>query len=129
MHLGYRNGLGKKCGDEISRKWNVRTCFGLYGSQRRNLQDCMERGVVEDMRRMQHRGFGSVAEKVQRDASFLTLNSDDISYFKGVLGEKNVVEDEERLAIANTDWMHKYRGSSKLLLQPRTTEEVDFLNS
>ena len=89
----------------------------------------MEGGVVEEMRRIQHRGFGSQAEKVQRDASFSTLNSEDISYFKGVLGEKNVVEDEERLEIANTDWMHKYRGSSKLLLQPRTTEEVEFFNS
>lgn len=57
---------------------------------------------------------------------FSTLNSDDISYFKGVIGEKNVIQDEERLLTANTDWMRKYRGSSKLLLQPSSTEEVGF---
>ncbi|XP_015889880.2 D-2-hydroxyglutarate dehydrogenase, mitochondrial isoform X2 [Ziziphus jujuba] len=74
--------------------------------------------------RFQHRGFGSDATKIQRNPLFSTLNSEDISYFKGVLGEKNVIQDEERLLTANTDWMHKYRGSSKLLLQPRSTEEV-----
>ncbi|PRQ47480.1 putative oxidoreductase [Rosa chinensis] len=121
---GYGNGFGKKCRDDVIRKWNGRACFGLYGYQGKNFRDCMERGVLDDTRRIQHRGFGSLAEKVQRNASFSTLNSDDISHFKGILGEKNVVEDEERLTIANTDWMHKYRGSSKLLLQPRSTEEV-----
>ena len=30
------------------------------------------------------------------------------------------------LSAVNTDWMHKYRGSSKLLLLPRTTQEVHF---
>ncbi|KAJ6378878.1 hypothetical protein OIU78_028985 [Salix suchowensis] len=42
----------------------------------------------------------------------------------GVLGEKNVVQDEDRLETANIDWMHKYKGFSKLLLLPRNTEEV-----
>ncbi|RVW51792.1 D-2-hydroxyglutarate dehydrogenase, mitochondrial [Vitis vinifera] len=32
--------------------------------------------------------------------------------------------DEDRLSAANMDWMRKYKGSSKLLLQPRSTEEV-----
>jgi D-2-hydroxyglutarate dehydrogenase len=73
---------------------------------------------------IQCRYFGSVAAKIQRDLSFSTLNSDDISYFKGILGEKNVIQDEDRLAFANTDWMRKYKGSSKLLLLPRSTEEV-----
>ncbi|CAA3012542.1 D-2-hydroxyglutarate dehydrogenase, mitochondrial [Olea europaea subsp. europaea] len=49
---------------------------------------------------------------------------DDISYFKKILGERGVVQDEEKLDDANTDWMRKYKGSSKLMLQPRTTEEV-----
>ncbi|XP_062145163.1 D-2-hydroxyglutarate dehydrogenase, mitochondrial [Alnus glutinosa] len=73
---------------------------------------------------IQCRYFGSVAAKIQRDPSFSPLNSDDISYFKGILGEKNVIQDEDRLAFANTDWMRKYKGSSKLLLLPRSTEEV-----
>eukprot|EP00258_Populus_trichocarpa_P045669 XP_024461688.1 D-2-hydroxyglutarate dehydrogenase, mitochondrial isoform X2 [Populus trichocarpa] len=71
-----------------------------------------------------YRSFGSLATKVERNPSFSSLNSDDLSYFKGVLGEKNVVQDEDRLETANIDWMHKYKGSSKLLLLPRNTEEV-----
>ncbi|XP_041018111.1 D-2-hydroxyglutarate dehydrogenase, mitochondrial [Juglans microcarpa x Juglans regia] len=74
--------------------------------------------------RIQNRRFGSLAATIQRNPSFSTLNSDDISYFKGVLGEKNVIQDEDWLLSANTDWMRKYNGSSKLLLQPRSTEEV-----
>lgn len=70
-----------------------------------------------------------MAAKIQRNPSFSTLNSDDISYFEEILGEKGVIEDEEWLATANTDWMHKYKGSSKLLLQPRSTEEVDLFSS
>jgi D-2-hydroxyglutarate dehydrogenase len=73
-----------------------------------------------------YRSFGSLATKVERNPSFSSLNSDDVSYFKGVLGEKNVVQDEDRLETANIDWMHKYKGSSKLLLLPRNTEEVRF---
>ncbi|XP_022751417.1 uncharacterized protein LOC111300069 isoform X2 [Durio zibethinus] len=73
---------------------------------------------------IQYRYFSSVSTLVQRNPSFSTLNSDDISYFKRLLGEKNVIQDEDRLETANTDWMHKYKGSSKLLLQPRSTEEV-----
>lgn len=61
---------------------------------------------------------------VQRNPSFSRLNSDDIEFFRSILGEKNVVQDEDRLLDANTDWLRKYRGSSKLLLQPRSTEEV-----
>ena len=76
---------------------------------------------------IQYRSFSSVSTLVQRNPSFSTLNSDDISYFKRLLGEKNVIQDEDKLETVNTDWMHKYKGSSKLLLQPRSTEEVHFL--
>lgn len=133
-HIGYGRGFGKQCRDfqlynDHNGKRNVQTCFGFNRYQGKTARDCIQKGLLEDTRRIQHRCFGSLAEKVQRDPSFSTLSSDDISYFKGILGEKNVVQDEVRLAIANTDWMHKYKGSSKLLLQPRTTEEVDFFNS
>ncbi|KAJ8764438.1 hypothetical protein K2173_006178 [Erythroxylum novogranatense] len=74
--------------------------------------------------RFRSRNFGSSASEIQRIPSFVTLNSDDISHFKGILGEKNVVLDEDKLDFANTDWMRKYRGSSRLLLLPRSTQEV-----
>lgn len=70
------------------------------------------------------RSFASAAINIQRNPSFSKLNSDDICHFKNILGDKNVVQDEDRLLAANEDWMRKYRGSSQLLLLPRNTEEV-----
>ncbi|XP_010932808.1 probable D-2-hydroxyglutarate dehydrogenase, mitochondrial isoform X2 [Elaeis guineensis] len=70
------------------------------------------------------RSFTSAAINIQRSPSFSKLNSDDIGYFKSMLGDKNVVQDEDRLSAANVDWMRKYKGSSQLLLLPRNTEEV-----
>ncbi|KAK9136290.1 hypothetical protein Syun_015620 [Stephania yunnanensis] len=73
---------------------------------------------------VQRKYYGSVASGLQKNPTFATLNLDDVNYFKGILGEKNVIQDEDRLATANVDWMHKYKGSSKLLLRPTCTEEV-----
>ncbi|GMH24566.1 hypothetical protein Nepgr_026409 [Nepenthes gracilis] len=70
------------------------------------------------------RSYGSAATFIQKNPAFSEINSDDISYFKNILGHNNVIQDEDRLQSANTDWMHKYKGSSKLMLQPRNTEEV-----
>lgn len=75
----------------------------------------------------QRQFYSSLAGKVERNSRFSSLNDEDVRYFEGILGNKNVIQDEERLAAANTDWMNKYKGSSKLLLMPRTTEEVLFL--
>ncbi|KAL6647298.1 hypothetical protein ACP70R_014735 [Stipagrostis hirtigluma subsp. patula] len=68
--------------------------------------------------------FGSAAKQIQRNPAYSELNSDDISYFKSILGENGVVQDEDRLAVANVDWMGKYRGASQLLLLPKSTTEV-----
>ncbi|KAI4331407.1 hypothetical protein MLD38_029597 [Melastoma candidum] len=73
------------------------------------------------------RGFGTESTMLKRNPKFSTLNDDDIRYFKELLGEKNVVQDEDALAAVNTDWMHKYRGSSKLMLQPRNANEVSLI--
>ncbi|KAK7318739.1 hypothetical protein RJT34_03446 [Clitoria ternatea] len=42
----------------------------------------------------------------------------------GLLGTKNVIQDEEKLVSVNTNWMHKYKGCSKLLLQPMSTDQA-----
>ena len=78
--------------------------------------------------RIQNRFYGSATTKIQRNPIFSTINSDDINHFREILGEKNVIQDEDRLSAANMDWMRKYKGSSKLLLQPRSTEEVCILS-
>ncbi|PON99553.1 Glycolate oxidase subunit [Trema orientale] len=108
-----------------TEKWNFHHCFRFLTSNRAPappLGTSMEKGIIGNAVRFQFRCFGSAA--VQRNPSFSMLNSDDINYFKGILGDKNVIQDEDRLLTANTDWMNKYRGSSKLLLLPRSTEEV-----
>ncbi|KAL3618242.1 D-2-hydroxyglutarate dehydrogenase, mitochondrial [Castilleja foliolosa] len=68
-----------------------------------------------------------------RYQSFAMINSDDISYFKKILGERGVVQEEEKLDDANTDWMRKFKGSSRLMLQPKSSHEVsqilDYCNS
>ncbi|GFY87950.1 FAD-linked oxidases family protein [Actinidia rufa] len=74
--------------------------------------------------RIHCRFFGSRSTVTERNPVFSTINADDIAQFKEILGEKYVIQDEERLLAANTDWMRKYKGSSKLLLQPRSTAEV-----
>ncbi|KAL0712897.1 hypothetical protein Bca4012_019875 [Brassica carinata] len=73
----------------------------------------------------QYKSFGSSsASKVQRNPFFSSLEPKEVSYFNEILGEKHAVEDEEGLETANTDWMHKYKGYSKLLLLPKNTKEV-----
>ncbi|GJU47932.1 D-2-hydroxyglutarate dehydrogenase, mitochondrial isoform X1 [Tanacetum coccineum] len=73
---------------------------------------------------IQHRNYGSAASIVQRNPKFSTINNDDITYFEKILGAKKVIQDNEELETANTDWMNKYKGSSKLMLQPDNTGEL-----
>ncbi|XP_061345622.1 D-2-hydroxyglutarate dehydrogenase, mitochondrial-like [Gastrolobium bilobum] len=73
---------------------------------------------------IQHKCYSSMAGLVERNPRFSKLNDDDVRYFEGILGSKSVIHDEEKLIPANTDWMHKYKGFSKLLLQPRSTDQV-----
>lgn len=72
----------------------------------------------------QFRYFGLATEKIKRDPSFATITDDDIVCFKEILGDNNVIQDEDRLSSANMDWMRKYQGSGQLLLLPRCTQEV-----
>ncbi|CAD6226434.1 unnamed protein product [Miscanthus lutarioriparius] len=73
---------------------------------------------------VQKHTFGSAATHIQRNPAYSELNSDDVSYFKSILGENGVVQDEDRVAVANVDWMGKYSGASQLLLLPKNTTEV-----
>lgn len=120
----------------------TRTCEPFkdvcYGNQIAPSPYCLLGGpgsdVLASLPRVQGNGFrihgrnlSSVASIPVRNQSFSTINCNDISYFKKLLGEKGVVQEEERLDDANTDWMRKYKGSSKLMLLPRSTQEVGVL--
>ncbi|KAM7516190.1 hypothetical protein LguiA_005773 [Lonicera macranthoides] len=102
-------------------KWNIQPCVHPCMSHHPLVSTKIFSG---NMCRIQCIYFASLTTKIQRNPLFSTINSDDISHFKKILGEKNVIQEEEKLDTANTDWMRKYKGSSKLMLQPRSTEEV-----
>ncbi|KAL5988656.1 D-2-hydroxyglutarate dehydrogenase, mitochondrial [Asimina triloba] len=97
----------------------------LFPKPSRALQSSPVLGI-DGVSRVHYRSFAA-ATKIQRNPTFSTLTPDDISYFKEILGEKNVVQDPDILLAANMDWMRKYRGSSQLLLQPRSTEQVSLV--
>lgn len=114
----------------ISRTSRLFGPFSVYPKQYlqrsiHRLRNSAGNGVISgSICRVQYRFSSSKPALIHRNPVFSTINSDDITHFKEILGEKNVIQDGERLLDANTDWMRKYRGSSKLLLQPRSTEEV-----
>ena len=47
-----------------------------------------------------------------------------MQHFASVVGPSNMVTDVDALEAYNTDWMGKYRGSSRLALRPGSTDEV-----
>ncbi|KAM3584532.1 D-lactate ferricytochrome c oxidoreductase [Umbelopsis sp. WA50703] len=61
----------------------------------------------------------------ERDSRFKKLATEDIDHFKSIVGEAGMIHDnEDDLFIYNTDWMNKYRGKSRLVLKPKTTQQV-----
>lgn len=64
------------------------------------------------------------AGKVSRDPRFKTLEDSDIAQFRLIVGDNGVVTDADDLLFFNEDWMRKYRGQLKLVLKPKTTEQV-----
>lgn len=64
-------------------------------------------------------------EKVSRDPQFKTLDDNDLNQFRQILQDPNsLVTNEDDLVVFNEDWMRKYRGQSKLVLKPKTTQQV-----
>lgn len=65
------------------------------------------------------------SEKVHRDSRFKKLEESDVDYFRSVLVDDNyVITNELDLDFYNEDWMRKYKGQSKLVLKPKTTQQV-----
>ncbi|EME32353.1 D-lactate dehydrogenase (cytochrome) [Galdieria sulphuraria] len=57
-------------------------------------------------------------------AAFSKLSSEDISYLKGIVTPRGVVEEKEALEPFNTDWIGKYKGNTSLALKPSCTDQV-----
>ncbi|ODV68797.1 hypothetical protein HYPBUDRAFT_104124 [Hyphopichia burtonii NRRL Y-1933] len=65
------------------------------------------------------------SDKVKRDERFKKLEDSDLKFFESVLKDKNyLITNEDDLDFFNEDWMRKYKGQSKLVLKPKTTEQV-----
>ncbi|KIW68587.1 hypothetical protein PV04_04525 [Phialophora macrospora] len=67
---------------------------------------------------------------LKRDSRFSELTDEHIQFFKSALGDDAAVIDgftkdaTDDLEPFNRDWMKKYRGHTKLVLKPKSTEEV-----
>lgn len=63
---------------------------------------------------------------VKRNPSYKQLASEDLEFFKTILSEQEILEanDQEDLTLFNEDWMRKYKGQSKLVLRPKTVQQV-----
>ncbi|KAI9300954.1 hypothetical protein BJ944DRAFT_257701 [Cunninghamella echinulata] len=60
-----------------------------------------------------------------RDDKYKKLTTADVDHFKTIVGEQGLIYDnEDDLASFNVDWMNKYKGQSKLVLKPKTTQQV-----
>ena len=67
---------------------------------------------------------------IKRDTRFADINKEHVDFFKSTLQDDSAVIDGVTMDAGddvepfNSDWMRKYRGHAKLVLKPKTTEEV-----
>ena len=47
-----------------------------------------------------------------------------VEHFRSFMRETDVITDAETIAPFNRDWLRQYHGHSRLLLQPRSAQEV-----
>jgi (R)-2-hydroxyglutarate---pyruvate transhydrogenase len=68
--------------------------------------------------------------ELKRDSKYSEITSEHVQFFKNVLGGDAAVIDGvtsdsgDDLEAFNSDWMRKYRGHTKLVVKPKTAEEV-----
>lgn len=58
-------------------------------------------------------------------SSFSKISQTDLDHFASILEPTSILQDD--LLFYNEDWMRKYRGQSKLVLKPKTTEQVSLI--
>jgi FAD/FMN-containing dehydrogenase len=68
--------------------------------------------------------------EIKRDSKFSEITQDHVKFFRKLLGKEAAVIDgvtkdaTDDIEPFNGDWMRKYRGHTKLVLKPGSTEEV-----
>lgn len=68
------------------------------------------------------RGFAASA--LARDPKFKQLSEQDLSYFKKVVGQKQVLTDADEIKKFNQDWTKTYEGQSQCVVKPKTSQQV-----
>jgi FAD/FMN-containing dehydrogenase len=76
-----------------------------------------------------HRQFGkrdclSLRPRFSSSAGFRSPSDNDVIFFRSILSDTRVVQDEDTLRVRNTDWTKQFQGRSKILLQPSTSGQV-----
>ncbi|KKY23703.1 putative d-lactate dehydrogenase 2 [Phaeomoniella chlamydospora] len=68
---------------------------------------------------------------LKRDSRFAELTPEHVKHFRSILGDDAAIIDgvtdssvQDDLEAFNSDWMRKYRGKTKLVVKPKTKEEV-----
>jgi len=67
---------------------------------------------------------------LQRDSKFAKVSEEHVKYFRDLLGSDSAIIDgvskdaSDDIEAFNSDWMRKFRGHTKLVLKPSSTEEV-----
>ncbi|GKT88429.1 D-lactate dehydrogenase 2 [Colletotrichum tofieldiae] len=66
---------------------------------------------------------------IKRDSRFAEVTDAHAAYFKDLLGPSGVIDGvtadaTDDIAAFNEDWLRKYRGQSRLVLKPASTDEV-----
>ncbi|KPI34968.1 putative D-lactate dehydrogenase mitochondrial [Cyphellophora attinorum] len=67
---------------------------------------------------------------IERNPAFAEISAEDVQHFKSILGDDAAVIDgvtqdaTDDIEAYNKDWMNKYRGHTKLVVRPKSTEEV-----
>ncbi|KAF2702862.1 hypothetical protein K504DRAFT_393768 [Pleomassaria siparia CBS 279.74] len=68
--------------------------------------------------------------ELQRNSNFAKLTQEHVKHFQELLGSESAVIDglsrdaSEDIESFNSDWMRKYRGQTKLVLKPQSTQDV-----
>ncbi|PKS10178.1 hypothetical protein jhhlp_001928 [Lomentospora prolificans] len=109
----------------------VSQCLNMTGSGTRSLSSTPVRcagGIVKLT--------SETYPNVKRDERFARVTPEDVAFFKDILCSDSAVIDgvtseaaeiADDIAPFNEDWMRKYRGQSRLVLRPQTTEQVSHI--
>ena len=85
------------------------------------MKNPLSKPIISNFRRLISIKSSPFAQKIKR-YDYSSLTEQDKSFFISTLGIQGV--QSEGLELYNTDWTNKYKGNSKLVLKPKSTQEV-----